>query len=126
MHMHTCTAYIGSAQRSDEEKKERLLSALAVQETDSMERLVECLVEEKTHSGHRHLARRLREALEKKRQHPDGKCVERFPHFFYPGKDGGYPECVYMSMSSRSKILRVHLKNDFFLQHCQILALQLV
>ena len=88
MHMHTCTGYIGSAQRSDEEKKERLLSALAVQETDSMERLVECLVEEKTHSGHRHLARRLREALEKKRQHPDGKCVERFPHFFYPGRMG--------------------------------------
>ena len=34
-----------------------------------MERLVECLAEDTVHSSHRYMARRLREALEKKKQY---------------------------------------------------------
>jgi CHAD domain-containing protein len=65
------TAYISSPQQSDEDKKERVLCALVVQEEDAVERLVECLAGDSAHSTHRYMARKLREALEKKRQHPE-------------------------------------------------------
>ena len=40
-----------------------------------MDRLIDCLSVEKSHSGHKYLARRLREAVEKKKQHPDSEWL---------------------------------------------------
>lgn len=68
-----CTAYISSSKWSEEERKERVLSALVLQEADSIERLVKCLAEDTTHSTHRYMARRLKEVLEKRKQQPECK-----------------------------------------------------
>ena len=70
----TLLDYIRSPHRSDEERKDRILSAILLQEGDSIDRLVDCLLQETSHSGHKYLARRLREAVEKKQQHPDSEC----------------------------------------------------
>ena len=65
-------AYIRSSQHSDEEKKDRVLCALVLQEADAtLERLMVCLAEDSVHSNHCYMARKLREALDAKRQHPE-------------------------------------------------------
>lgn len=51
-----------------------MLCALVLQESDAIDRLVKCLAEDTTQSTHRYMARRLREALEKKRQQPECEC----------------------------------------------------
>jgi hypothetical protein len=63
--------YISSPKQSDEEKKERILCALAVQDADVVERLVECLARDSVYSNHRYIARKLRDAMDMKRKHPD-------------------------------------------------------
>ena len=65
------TAYISSPQQNDEDKKERVLCALVVQEEDAVEKLVECLAGDNAHSTHRYMGRQLRKAMEKKKQHPE-------------------------------------------------------
>ena len=70
---HYFLDYIESPHRSDGDRKDRILSAILLQEGDSVDRLIDCLSVEKSHSGHKYLARRLREAVEKKKQHPDSE-----------------------------------------------------
>ena len=65
------SAYISSPQRTDEERKEKILCALAIQDADVTERLVECLAGDSAYSNHRYMARKLREAIERKKQHPE-------------------------------------------------------
>ena len=69
------TDYVSSPKQSDEEKKERILCALAVQDADVVERLTECLAKDSVYSNHRYMARKLREAIDMKRKHPDGKMT---------------------------------------------------
>ena len=67
-------AYISSPQRSEEEQKEHILCALVVHEADStIERLVNCLAGDSVHSNHCFMARKLRDAIDAKKQHPECK-----------------------------------------------------
>lgn len=57
------------------------MCALVMQEADAMDRLVECLAADTVHSTHCYMARRLREALEKRRQHPECECKHETQQF---------------------------------------------
>lgn len=67
------TDFINSPKTSDELRKQRILTALAVQDGDIVDRLVDCLSNDMVYSNHRYIARRLREAMDKKRRHPDSE-----------------------------------------------------
>lgn len=80
------------------ERKERVLCALVLQEGDAIDRLVKCLAEDTTQSTHRYMARRLREALEKKRQQPECEC----PCIYWKPKVYVYCWMACVSLSKRS------------------------
>lgn len=71
-----------------------MLCALVLQESDAIDRLVKCLAEDTTQSTHRYMARRLREALEKKRQQPECEC----PRMYWK------PECECPGMYWKPKV----------------------
>ena len=59
--------YLTNAHRTDKEKRRRILACAP---SNDFDRFVECLFAEKNDSGHVYLTRRLREAIEKKRNNP--------------------------------------------------------
>ncbi len=67
--------YLSHPFRTEKEKKKRILASAPA--TD-FELFVEVISSEKTDSGHVYLARRVREALEKKRSNPFSKLVHAY------------------------------------------------
>lgn len=67
---HEDVDYIINPHRTDRERRSRVLITAPYKEPNAFERFLQSLSEEPDHAGHKYLARRLREALEKKRMNP--------------------------------------------------------
>ena len=62
--------YIQSPNRSEKERRQRILNAAPFSGPGAFERFIECLGRETKHSGHAYLARRMGEALDRKKENP--------------------------------------------------------
>ena len=65
--------YICNPRRTENERRRRIIISAPCRDPDAFDRFVECLSVEHSHSGHAYLARRMREAIEKKRENPFSK-----------------------------------------------------
>lgn len=62
--------YVYNPQNSEKDKIKRILRTAPGKDGDAFERFVECFEADSHHKHHAYLARRLREAIEKKRHYP--------------------------------------------------------
>ena len=65
--------YIMNPLRTEDERRQRIVTRSPIRDPEAFDRFVKCLAEEPEHTGHKYLTRRLREAIERKRQHPFSK-----------------------------------------------------
>ncbi len=68
--------YICNPLRTDLERRQRIVAKAPYRDPDAFDRFVQCLEEEPQHTGHKYLTRRLREAVQKKRQSPFSRCTD--------------------------------------------------
>ncbi len=67
--------YICNPLRTDLERRQRIITRSPYRDPEAFDRFVLCLAEEPEHTGHKYLTRRLREAIQRKRQSPFSKCL---------------------------------------------------
>ena len=65
--------YISNPRRTENERKRRIIISAPCSDPDAFDRFIDCLSVERSHSGHAYLAKRMREAIKKKRENPFSK-----------------------------------------------------
>lgn len=67
--------YICNPHRTDDDRRWRILRHAPYKDPGAFSRFVQCLAEENVHPGHKYLARRLHEAMERKRTNPFSELI---------------------------------------------------
>lgn len=62
--------YICNPRRTENERRRRIIISAPCRDPDAFDRFVDCLSVEHSHPGHTFLAKRMREAIKKKRENP--------------------------------------------------------
>ena len=62
--------YICNPRRTENERRRRIIISAPCQDPDAFDRFIDCLSVEHSHPGHTFLAKRMREAIKKKRENP--------------------------------------------------------
>ena len=62
--------YICNPRRTENERRRRIIISAPCRDPDAFDRFVDCLSVERSHPGHTFLAKRMKEAIKKKRENP--------------------------------------------------------
>lgn len=65
--------YISNPKRTENERRKRIIVSAPCRDPDAFDRFLDCLSVERNHSGHAYLAKRMREAIKRKRENPFSK-----------------------------------------------------
>lgn len=74
--------YLYNPKNREQDKIKRIISA-STQDANALERFADCLEADSNHKAHTHLAKRLREAMERKRLYPFSKTPVIFSMYSY-------------------------------------------
>ena len=62
--------YICNPRRTENERRRRIIISAPCHDPDAFDRFIDCLSVERSHPGHTFLAKRMKEAIKKKRENP--------------------------------------------------------
>ena len=67
--------YICNPRRTENERRRRIIISAPCRDPDAFDRFVDCLSVEHSHPGHTFLAKRMKEAIKKKRENPFSEAL---------------------------------------------------